>query len=122
MHPTMRAALHAGTKWCTRRTWGRVKQEMQERAFKENALVAVTGQGHCTTIGYVLYTSVNTSTVGTVLTIDDLRAEGGTASSDNEFRARWYGVKDTVSGQKIMLPNTKEIYILTFKFYSIIPQ
>ena len=95
---------------------------MQERAFHNKALVAVTGQGHCSTIGYVLYSSISTSTVGTILTPADLEAEGGTARSDAEFRARWYKQKGTGSVSSVMLPDTTPVHVLEFKFYSIVSQ
>jgi hypothetical protein len=122
MHASMRPALHSGKKRCTRRTWGPSKQQVQERAFLNKALVAVTGQGHCSTIGYVLYSSMSTSTVGTVLTPADLDAEGGTATSDAEFRARWYKTMGTGSDPSVMLPDATPVHVLTFKFYSIVSQ
>ena len=118
MHASLRPALHAGNKTCTRRTWGGVKQGMQMRAFHNNELVAVTGQGHSSTIGYLRYTSMSTSSVGVLLTDSDLRAEGGTASSDMDFRRRWYRVKDKITGLYVMLPNATVVHVLTFTFYS----
>ena len=88
------------------------------RAFHNNELVAVTGQGHSSTIGYLRYTSMSTSSVGVLLTDSDLRAEGGTASSDMDFRRRWYRVKDKITGLYVMLPNATVVHVLTFTFYS----
>ena len=118
----MRAALHAGRKTCTRRTWGQVKHKMQAQAYRDDELVAVTGQGHGTTIGYILYTSISTSRVGVILTDSDLQAEGGIARSDADFRNRWYRSieQDADTGLRMALPDTALVYVLRFVFYSII--
>ena len=123
MHASLRPALHAGVKNCTRRTWGHVKQEMQAKAYRERSLVAVTGQGHSSTMGYVLYTYMARSSVGVVLTADDLLAEGGTAKSDLEFRTRWYRRReeDVVTGKSgyVVLPDCTPVHVLNFTFFSL---
>jgi hypothetical protein len=122
MHASMRAALHSGRKTCTRRTWGQVKHKMQAQAFRDDELVAVTGQGHASTIGYILYTSISTSRVGTLLTDSDLQAEGAIETSDKDFRNRWYksSERDAVTGIRATLPDATIVYVLSFTFYSII--
>ena len=124
MRFSLRKALHAGVKRCTRRIWGARSQNMHVRAYHEGTLVAVTGQGHHTTIGYLLYTNITASSVGTVLTADDLKAEGSTAKSDMEFRKRWYRsrVRDPCTGQYRILPDSTRVHILSFVFYSIVAQ
>ncbi len=119
MHKDMRPAIHDGTKTVTRRTWKEVERKTHYTAYLNNSLVAVLGQGHDTTLGYVRYTQFEESTVGNRLTRDDLRAEGFEGWTDQQFRDRWYTVKDDVTKSTRVLPDDTKVYVITFIFYGI---
>lgn len=114
MHKDMRSPLCSGTKTVTRRTWKDVERRTHYTAYLNNSLVAVLGQGHDTTLGYVLYTGFEESSVGTKLSKDDLRKEGFAGWTDQQFRERWYTLKS-----KRMLPDDTKVYVISFNFFAI---
>jgi hypothetical protein len=90
MEKTQQTALLANLKTVTRRAWKSTWINAHMRAFAAHTLVAVVGQGHTTTLGYIRYVNIVESTAGVILTKDDLEKEGCPQWTDAKFRAKWY--------------------------------
>jgi hypothetical protein len=115
MHSDHHVPMQHGHKTVTRRSWETTWFEAQRGAYTEGRLVAVVGQGHASTIGYLRYTDITQSTVGAALTKADLRQEGYTDWTDLMFRRKWYRDR----GTKTPLSDDTLLYVLSFQFYSI---
>lgn len=114
MHKTQQTALLVGKKTMTRRVWSDTWARAHQQAHEKQQLVAVLGQGHDTTIGFILYNNIRLSTVSEKISEQDLEAEGGTSTSEDDFRRKWY--KDKVT-KAPLLPDVV-VHVLQFDFYA----
>ena len=115
MHSDHHDSIKLGHKTVTRRSWEKAWIEAHRRAYTEGKLVAVVGQGHASTIGYLRYTNILESSVGATLTAADLRQEGYPDWTDLMFRRKWYCCRKS----KTPLPDCTPVYVLSYQFYSI---
>lgn len=115
MHGSLQDSLKRGMKTETRRVWSNQWARAHQLAFENKRLVAVLGQGHASTIGFIIYTGFLKTTVGTVLRQEDLRREGCPHMTDAQFRQKWYRDKVT----KLPLDDNVDVHVLAFDFYSL---
>ena len=115
MHSSHHAPLTSGAKTVTRRAWNTTWIRAHTKALHAKQLVAVIGQSHASTIGYIRYTEISISNAGAPLSPLDLQKEGYTGWTDAMFRRKWYRIRGTTEP----LPDQTPIYILSFEFFPL---